>query len=74
MVIPSYNALKDPFLSGFFEHPGMRINLRKTGIIVRKKRFLLQKYQEAVSDPKLLQSAEKMAHKRAKSETKKKDS
>lgn len=41
MVIPSYDALKDPFLSGFFQHPQMLTNLKKTGIITRKKRFSL---------------------------------
>jgi hypothetical protein len=72
MVIPSYNAIKDPYLNGYFQHPGIVNNLRKTGIIHRKKQFSLQKYKDVVTDPKLLHSAELVTnHRKSKSETKK---
>lgn len=71
MVIPQYNALRDPFLSGFFQHQQIRTNLRRTGVITKKRVFSLQKYKEMVTDPRLIDSAEKhSSHKRTRSEVK----
>jgi hypothetical protein len=68
MVIPNYDALRDPFLVGYFQHPYILSNLKKTGIITRKKRFSLQKYKDIVTDPKIIHSAEKFSrHRKAKS-------
>jgi hypothetical protein len=33
LLIPRYNALHDPFLNGFFDHPGYKRHLKATGAI-----------------------------------------
>jgi len=45
MVIPNYNALRDPFLVGFFDQPRYRIHLRKTGALPRKRGTSLRNYK-----------------------------
>ncbi len=37
LLIPEYNALKDPFLNGFFDHPTYKRHLKATGVIPPKK-------------------------------------
>lgn len=36
--LPTYNALEDPFLQGFFDKPQFKRHLKKNGIIKRKKK------------------------------------
>lgn len=45
MSIPQYDALKDPYLEGFFNHQFYKKHFRKTGIIAKKKSLSLKKYQ-----------------------------
>ena len=45
MIMPNYNALRDPFLVGFFDHPHCKRHLRKTGIISRKRGLSLKNYK-----------------------------
>ena len=42
----------------------MLSNLKRTGIISKKKSFSLQKYKEMVTDPKLVTSTEKQFRRR----------
>ena len=37
MLLPTYNALHDPFLAGFFDHPSLKKHLRRTGAVKRKR-------------------------------------
>jgi hypothetical protein len=46
MVIPEYNALKDPFLDGFFNNPQLKKHLKSTGVLLRRKGFSLKHYRE----------------------------
>ena len=64
MVIPKYNALRDPFLVGFFEQPSLKNNLRRTGVITRKRGLSLRNYNELIKDPSLAKEAEKIVKKR----------
>ena len=36
--LPTYNALEDPYLEGFFSKPQFKRHLQKNGIIKRRKR------------------------------------
>jgi hypothetical protein len=38
VLLPSYNALKDPFLIGYFDNPTLKRHLKETGVIKRKRR------------------------------------
>jgi outer membrane receptor for Fe3+-dicitrate len=49
MIIPQYNALYDPFLNEFFNHPSQKRHLKATGAIQTKKRFSLNIFQEKLS-------------------------
>jgi len=46
MVIPRYDALHDPFLKGFFNHPTQKRLLKTTGIIPKSKPFSLANFRE----------------------------
>jgi hypothetical protein len=37
--LPSYNALRDPFLAGYFDNPQLKRHLKETGVIKRKRRY-----------------------------------
>lgn len=39
VLLPSYNALQDPFLAGYFDNPLIKRNLKETGVIKRKRRY-----------------------------------
>jgi Na+-transporting NADH:ubiquinone oxidoreductase subunit NqrC len=39
VLLPSYNALRDPFLSGYFDNPQVKRHLRETGVIKKKRRL-----------------------------------
>lgn len=39
VLLPSYNALKDPYLSGYFDNPLVKRNLKETGVIKRKRKL-----------------------------------
>lgn len=39
--LPAYNALTDPFLTGFFDSPHIKRHLRNTGVLTRKRKFSL---------------------------------
>lgn len=43
ILLPNYDALKDPFLSGYFDNPIIKRNLKETGVIRKKKRFSVPK-------------------------------
>jgi hypothetical protein len=36
--LPTYNALKDQYLLGFFDNPDIKRHLRKTGILRKKQK------------------------------------
>jgi hypothetical protein len=42
VVLPEYNALKDPFLGDYFSNPIVKKQLRKTGVIGRKRRSVVK--------------------------------
>jgi hypothetical protein len=50
MVIPEYNALRDPFLAGFFEHPHKQKHLRYTGALPKRRKFSIKTYREVLTD------------------------
>ena len=39
VLLPQYNALRDPFLVGYFDNPMLKRHLKETGVLKRKKRF-----------------------------------
>ncbi len=39
VLLPSYNALQDPFLAGYFDNPIVKRNLKETGVIKKKRRY-----------------------------------
>lgn len=45
-LIPPYNALHDPFLNGFFDHPAYKRHLQATGVVHRPKRFSVKRIEE----------------------------
>ena len=45
VLLPAYNALTDPFLSGFFDNRSVKKHLRTTGVL-KKKRKSTPKYLE----------------------------
>jgi len=49
LVIPQYNALRDPFLDGYFANPQIKRNLRETGVIVKKRRFSLKPFRDILT-------------------------
>lgn len=46
VLLPSYNALQDPFLSGYFENPLIKRHLKETGVIKRKRRISMKQKHE----------------------------
>lgn len=42
ILLPEYNALRDPFLTGYFDNPIVRKNLKQTGVIKKKRRFSIK--------------------------------
>lgn len=45
MIIPEYNALRDPFLNGFFEHPNIIRHLKSTGVVPKRRKLSLKTYR-----------------------------
>ena len=39
VLLPHYNALRDPFLMGYFDNPTLKRHLKETGVVKKKKRF-----------------------------------
>jgi hypothetical protein len=37
VLLPTYNALQDPFLAGFFDNPSLKKHLRRTGAVKKKR-------------------------------------
>lgn len=54
MIIPNYNALKDPYLSGFFKLPFYKKHLKDTGILPRKKGLSLKNFKSLALNPQKL--------------------
>lgn len=50
MVIPEYNALRDPFLDGFFTNPQLVKHLRSTGVLPKRRGFSLKQYREVLTE------------------------
>jgi hypothetical protein len=47
VLLPSYNALKDPFLIGFFENPIVKKTLKETGVLRKKRRMSVKPFKNA---------------------------
>ena len=54
MIIPNYNALKDPYLSGFFKLPFYKKHLKDTGILPKKKGLSLKNFKSLALNPQKL--------------------
>jgi hypothetical protein len=39
VLLPAYDALCDPYLSGYFDNPLLKRHLKETGVIKRKRRL-----------------------------------
>lgn len=39
VLLPTYNALSDPYLAGYFDNPLLTRHLKETGVIKRKRRL-----------------------------------
>jgi hypothetical protein len=39
VFLPTYDALNDPFLVGFFQNPLVKKNLKETGVLKKKRRY-----------------------------------
>ena len=42
VLLPAYNALRDPFLIGYFDNPLVKKHLKQTGVIPKKRRFSIK--------------------------------
>lgn len=38
VLLPTYNALRDPYLVGFFDNPSVRKHLKVTGVLKKKRK------------------------------------
>jgi hypothetical protein len=42
ILLPEYNALKDPYLAGYFDNPAIKKHLKETGVVRKKKKYVLE--------------------------------
>ena len=50
MVIPQYNALRDPYLFDFFNSASVTKHLKHTGVLPTKKRFAISRYHQLLTE------------------------
>jgi len=51
VLLPAYNALRDPFLVGYFDNPLVKKHLKQTGVIKKKRRFSIKtKYNHNIAE------------------------
>ena len=69
MLLPSYNALKDPYLIGYFDNPGLKKHLKETGVIRKKRRKSVSSQQAKTKTEEMTPSADRVLKRRKESKS-----